>query len=111
MDERTIRCPHCGYDISEYASLPYEEKLIYTLRHPIRENEMMAIQLLGELQSEEAVPVFASILETEKDFYVIREIILSLDKIGNTESKNLILNLKTHKSRLVRRVAAQMLSD
>jgi len=108
IDERAVRCPYCEYDISEFASLSYEEKLIYTLRHPIRENRMMAIQSLGELESEEAVPVFASILETEKDFYVIREIILSLAKIGNKEGKSLIRRMRVHKSKLVRKIAEQV---
>ena len=103
-------CPHCGYAISEYESLSYEKKLICALKHPVRENRMMAIQMLGELQSHAALPIFASILETEEDFYVIREIILALDKIGIVEGKNMIRRLKTHKSKLVRKTA-QILHD
>ncbi len=98
-------CPHCGYAISEYESLSYEKKLICALKHPVRENRMMAIQILGELQSHAALSYFADILETEEDFYIIREIIQALNKIGGEESKELIRRLKTHKSKLIRNMA------
>ena len=101
-------CPHCGYAISEYESLSYEKKLICALKHIVRENRMMAIQMLGELQSHAALPYFADILETEEDFYVIREITHALNKIGGEESKKLIRRLKTHKSKLIRSMAKRL---
>ena len=110
IDERTTVCPHCKYDISEYDNLSYERKLICALRHPIRENRMMAIQSLGEMHSHMAFPYFTAILETEEDFFVIREILYSLEKIGNTESKNIIRCLRTHKSKMVRKIAKQLSS-
>ena len=72
---------------------------------------MMAIRLLGELRSKAALPSFAAILETEEDYYVITVIILALDKIGTEESTNMIRRLKTHKSRLVRKTATEVLSE
>jgi HEAT repeat protein len=111
IDGQTVKCPHCGYDISKHASLSYEEKLINTLNHPIDDSRMLAIKVLGDLRSQKAVPIFASILETEEDFYTIREIILSLDKIGGTESKNLIRQLHTHRSKLVRMIVEQIMPD
>jgi len=78
------------------------------LRHPIRENRMMAIQLLGEIKSEKAVLVFASILESENDFYVIREIINSLNKIGSFESMDLIRKMNNHPSKLVSNLVQEM---
>lgn len=105
IDARAIVCPHCKYDTAEFASLPFEEKLIYTLRHPVRENRMMAIRLLGEMRSKAALSSFAAMLETEEDFYVIRVIIVALEKIGNEESRDMIRRLKTHTSRLVRKAA------
>jgi HEAT repeat protein len=104
----TKTCPHCGYVIAEYESLSYEKKLIRALRHPVRENRMMAIQVLGELRSRAALPMFASVLKIEEDFYVTREIILALEKIGGTESKKIIRRLKTHKSKLIRSAAKRL---
>lgn len=111
IDGKTIICSYCEYDISEYTKLSYEEKLINALRHPVRENRMMAIRLLGELRSTAALPSFAEILETEDDYYVITVIILALNKIGNEECGKMIRRLKTHKSRLVRKTATEALSE
>jgi HEAT repeat protein len=69
---------------------------------------MMAIQVLGELRSRAALPMFASVLKIEEDFYVTREIILALEKIGGTESKKIIRRLKTHKSKLIRSAAKRL---
>jgi len=111
INRDTVKCPHCRYDLAAYAALSYEDKLIYALRHPIRENRMMAIQLLGEMQSHKALTSFASTLEKEQDFYVIREIIRSLDKIGTKESRNMIRRLHTHRSKLVRKAVEQTMPD
>jgi len=63
---------------------------------------MIAIQLLGNLKSQAAIAFFALLLETEEDFYVLREIVHSLKKIGSREGKELIRKLKYHSSKLVR---------
>ena len=108
INAQADQCPYCAYNLKEYKNLSFEEKLINALGHPVRENRMMAIQVLGELRSRKALPVFASILETEEDFYVIREIMLALEKIGGAESKKMLLCLKTHKSKLIRNLAARL---
>jgi len=94
--------------MSDYDSCSFEEKLIHALSHPVRENRMMAVQLLGEMKSEKAVAAFATILETEKDFYMIREMINSLKKIGTPEGIRLIQKQGSHPSRLVRKLVRQV---
>lgn len=110
IHEEGTCCLMCGYDLSDDAALPYEEKLFHALKHPIRENRMMAIQILGERRSYGAVSRLAAILETESDVYVIREIMHALSQIGNESSRDLIEQLKTHPSKLVREKAAQTAS-
>jgi len=100
--ENTRTCPHCQYDLTRYSQLSYEEKLTLALRHPIRENRMLAIQLLGDLRSNSAVPVFSSIIQEENNFYVIREIVRSLRRIGGEKSKELLSALSKDRSKLVR---------
>jgi len=81
------------------------------LRHPVREHRMMAIQLLGDMKSQAAVPAFRSIIRAGDDFYAIRQIIVALSKIGNDECLDIIRSLKDHESRLVSRFARQMLKS
>jgi len=89
-EPQNIKCAHCGCNISQHDNLSYEENLLAALRHPIRENRMLAIQLLGDLRSQPALPLFRSMLETERDFCVVREIAWSLAKIGSAESEDII---------------------
>jgi HEAT repeat protein len=110
IPESALECPHCCYDLSGYERLSYEEKLVLALRHPLRENRMMAIRLLGELESQTALALFESILKTEEDFYVVREVIYSLTKIGSERSKRIVQALRGHPSRLVRIVAEEVLA-
>lgn len=102
-----IRCFHCGYDLSGEALLSYEEKLLRALTHPVRENRMMAIQVLGEMRCLKALPRFAAMLAQEQDIYIIIEIMEALHRIGNKESRDLILRLKSHPSKLVRNKAVR----
>jgi predicted amidophosphoribosyltransferase len=105
--ENVSVCPHCRYDLAHYNQLPYEDKLILALRHPIRENRMLAIQLLGDLRSRSAISVFRSIIREENDFYVIREVVRSLRKIGGKDSEELLSALRQHTSKLVRDLVVQ----
>jgi len=108
MDQKSRQCPQCGYDLSTYEKLSYEEKLILALKHPIRENRMIAVQVLGKLHSRAAIPIFATLLQTEEDFYIIREIVHALARIGNVQSRKMIQKLKDHPSGLVRRFVKEM---
>jgi HEAT repeat protein len=96
-----VSCPQCGYDLASYDKLSYEEKLISALGHPIRENRMMAAEILGGRRSRMAVAYFAGILKTETDYYMIREIILALKNIDDEESRKIINDLLKHQSPLV----------
>ncbi|HRS88660.1 MAG TPA: HEAT repeat domain-containing protein [Smithellaceae bacterium] len=102
IEPDTVNCPKCGYDLTHFDKLSFEEKLISALGHPIRENRMMAVETLGKLRSVKAVAVFADILKNESDYYLIREIILALKKIDCPESRKMINELKTHRSNLVK---------
>jgi HEAT repeat protein len=105
--ESDVVCATCGFNLTNYARLPYEEKLILALNHPIRESCMMAIRLLGDLKSNRAVATFEAMLETEEDFYLVREIVWSLQKIGTARSREIIQRLRYHPSGLVRRVVEE----
>jgi len=103
--EKADRCPHCGYALKEFQGLSYEQKLLMALHHPVRENRMMAIRILGDLTSQAAVPALGNLLEQEKDYYVIREIIGSLFKVGGTEAIQRIERLQGHPSEMVRKLS------
>ena len=109
-DADAMRCRCCQYDLTAYASLPYEDKLISSLDHPIRENRLLAIQALGELGSARAIPCFAKIMEEEQDYYVLRETLSALHKRDTLESRSLLSQARVHPSALVRRFAKGLAS-
>jgi hypothetical protein len=106
IESGAVRCPHCLYALKDDEWISYQEKLIRALEHPIRENRMLAIQLLGDLRSRLAVPAFGAILREEDDFYVIREIARALSRIGTAESRELLRSLGQHRSALVRNLVS-----
>lgn len=103
-------CPTCGYALQQYLELSYEEKLLLALQHPIRENRMMAIELLGRLGSRRALPEFEKMLQTESDFYLLREILYALAQIEDPQSQASLLNSTQHRSKLVRELASKLLA-
>ncbi len=70
---------------------------------------MIAVQSLGEIKSQKAVAAFASMLESENDFYVIREMITSLKKIGSAEGMDLVRKQRNHPSWLVRKFVRKII--
>jgi len=110
INDKTDKCNYCGYNLKEYKNLSYEKKLINALRHPVRENRMIAAQILGDIKSSEAIPEFKKILETQEDYYLTREIIIALGKIGSHESRVLMRKMKKHQSSLVRSLLDKTLS-
>jgi HEAT repeat protein len=98
-------CPRCGFRMAAFDALGYEGKLLLALKHPIPENRMLAIQLLGELNSQPAALVFATILDHEEDPYVLSEIVQALARIDGGKSLVILERLRSHHSVIVRKAA------
>ncbi|HTY16017.1 MAG TPA: HEAT repeat domain-containing protein [Methanoregulaceae archaeon] len=111
-----LYCPICWYHTGElYETCPgyghsrisqevetYEEKLIRALSHPVREQRMIAIGILGSIRYIPAVPVFDRIVRNEEDAYVVREVIRALKKIGTPECTAILFSLQDHTSVVVK---------
>ncbi len=103
-------CPNCGYDLSAYEQLPYEQKLLCAVRHPVQDIRLLAIQLLGQLRSAAAVPVFQAVLGSEENIFVLREIAWALAQIGDPSSQKLLEQLASHRLPMVQRLARDLLA-
>jgi len=91
--------------------LPYEERLISALTHPVREHRMIAIEVLGRRGYQGAVPAIVKIIETENDYYIVREAMRALYQIGGPECMAIIASLSRHPSPLVRKYAKSLIQD
>ena len=61
------------------------------MEHPTPEMRLLAIQLLGELGSQAALPRLEKLLDTEtNDIYVLQETLEALSRIQGTRSWELL---------------------
>jgi len=106
-----IVCPHCGAKLEAFAQVPYEEKLLHALAHPVRESRLLAIRLLGQIQSRAALPHFKQLLWSETDVYILQEVLLALERLATDESRTLLADAAArHPLPLVRHWAQQLLA-
>ena len=71
---------------------------------------MLAIELLGDLRSNAALPHFQTMLNHEDDFYLLREVLGALAKLGSPESRAILSEAASHESHLVREMAIRLMS-
>ena len=105
----TKQCPNCGADFARYSHLPYEEKLLLALRHPVAERRMIAIEALGRIGYAPAVSALARLLHEESDPYLLRAAIVALSQIDTPAARALIEQATRHVNMLVRHAAEDVL--
>ncbi|MCL4561177.1 MAG: HEAT repeat domain-containing protein [Chloroflexi bacterium] len=100
------KCPACGYELYEYSELDYEHKLLLSLHHPVQDNRIMAINLLGEIKSVAALPELEAILfEENTNYFTQKSVLQAATKIDGPEGLALIKKAQGHPSTLVQRLA------
>lgn len=92
IEKETEVCPHCGKAQYLLQQEPFENKLIRSLKHPEPKTVIRAINILGELNSEEALPFLYEVLKTQNDPFIIAEAVKSILKIDNAD--NSIIKIK-----------------
>jgi predicted amidophosphoribosyltransferase len=95
-------CPRCGKSLDYWREHPFEERLLFTLHHPLQEHRMIAIRILGQKKYERAVPVFDEMITAGQDVFTLREIVFALSEIDTCDSRRLIAKLRRHPSPVVR---------
>ena len=110
LNSKEIKCPACGLDVSTYNAMPYEEKLLLALNHPVPSRRMVAIEILGNLNSKKSLAAFKKILAAkDEDYYTVRAVIQALSKIDHPQALVLQHKALKHPSLLVRRKAKEVL--
>lgn len=110
VPETADRCPHCGFDLRQTAQLSYDEQLVLALRHSVTEYRIVAARILGRHGAAIALPEFKRIVETENDYYLLREILYALLNIHDPMSVEIMQAAAHHPSRLVSRLAQELLA-
>lgn len=105
-----MTCPVCGPEL-ESDRRGYEDKLLRALHHPIPDHQIMAARVLGEHRSERAIPELAGLLSQNPDYYLAREVLAALLKIGSPKSLHVLEEAGHGRSRLIRDFARELLSS
>jgi len=89
--------------------LPFEERLLRTLSHPVQEQRLLAIRILGDLGSQSALPFFERLLiDPNADVYELQEILNALNKIQGIQAQKLIRSACDHPFKVVRHLAKKL---
>ena len=103
-------CPNCGFNLKEFSQMPYEKKLLNSLKHPILERRILAIKALGELNNIECLGKFHQmILNDDEDFYTLAAVIEAVAKIDHPLTEWILVEATLHPSRMVQERAVEAL--
>ncbi len=89
-------------------TLSYDERLVLALRHSVTEYRVTAARILGQRGAVTALPAFKRIIETEHDYYLLREVLYALLNIKDPLSAELMQQAAEHPSRLVSQLAQEL---
>jgi len=107
-----VHCPVCSFELAQDSKLSFEKKLLRTLEHPVHEKRLLAIRILGELGSQDALKSFERLLHKPKaDVYELREVLAALSKIQGPRSFELTQEALNHPYPVIRRLAERLLWD
>jgi HEAT repeat protein len=101
-------CPACGVDLEAWGRLPYLQRLVHALRHPLSEVRMRAIITLGWLRAEDAAPALVECaLRDGRDVVEGLEVVESLSRLDMGPVRRAALDrlAREHPARAVRAAA------
>jgi HEAT repeat protein len=110
VSELDETCPACAYHLDLFQEIPYEEKLLSALQHPVPERRIMAAQILGALHSSRALEAFQAVLaDGSADYYLLRAVLLAAAQIEHPLRTSLLQKAQGHASHLVAQLAEELL--
>ncbi len=103
-------CPFCKKDLSKFHDLEFEEKLILSLKNPVSQNRLFAIQTLGRLKSKKAASRLCEMLKSNPDTYEAMELIRALKNINTPFSTDCIKEfLQATSNKILKRFVQELL--
>jgi len=107
-----VVCSECGYQLDHFEKLSYEDKLLAAIHHSVSERRNMAVQVLGNLGSQHALPKFLEIIENETDdYFLLRAVLLSTSKINHPLRLVILTRATLHSSPLICELALELLDQ
>lgn len=111
VSEEDKKCPHCGYDLTLFHSLPYEKKLVMGLRHPIREVKLSVFYTIVKKNLYDALPDIEKTMEEEENPMVLVEMVKALALMKTPKILGLLQKLTRHRYPIVQHQARLTLDN
>ena len=109
VSENAETCPQCGAELSRYRRLSLEQRYLIALRHPKTDKRLLAVRYLGKLGSRKALIEFERILEEEKEYPVLCEVVRALTLIHDPQAHRLLKKTSDHPHYLISLLAKHYL--
>lgn len=103
IGESNLQCPYCGFELSKFTELSYEQKLLIALRHPVKEIRRSVVFIVGEKKLEESVEFLEKIVDEEEDPIVLIEVAKALEKINTEKSEKVLEKMRAHRFPIISR--------
>ncbi len=112
VEQTAQRCPHCGFDLTKFNQLAFEDKLLAALRHSVPERRIMAAQILGNIGSHRALPEFYDLVDRqEMDYFFMRAVLLAAAKIDHPDRGRILRKACEHPSELIANLAKELIKQ
>lgn len=99
-------CVQCGRPVEGPAGLSYDDRLVWTLGHPDGDRAVIAAQMLGTRDVQEALPALCDAVDENRDPYIAVTALRSAIAIAGAERlRTWLERLDEHDSFMVRDVA------
>ncbi|MCS7164634.1 MAG: HEAT repeat domain-containing protein [Thermodesulfovibrio sp.] len=108
ISESVVMCPYCNYDLRDFNCLSYDDKLILSLKHPIKEIRRLIIFLIGLKKLKKALPELEKMIEYEEDPIVLIEIVKTLQQINDKYAKAILNKMRFHRFSIISRYIEQI---
>lgn len=103
ISENIIICPYCHYDLRKFNALNYDDKLILSLRHPVKEIRRLIIFIIGLKKLKKAVKELERITDEEEDPIILLEIVKALIQINSKEVRRILDKMRSHRCQIIAR--------
>ncbi|MEN2993954.1 MAG: HEAT repeat domain-containing protein [Thermodesulfovibrio sp.] len=101
ISENTILCPYCNYDLNKFNALSYEDKLLLSLKHPVKEIRRLIIFVIGLKKMKKALSEVEKMIDQEEDPIILIEIIKALQQFNDKEAKAILEKIRSHRFSII----------
>ncbi|MCX7987850.1 MAG: hypothetical protein N2647_00195 [Thermodesulfovibrio sp.] len=108
ISENIVICPYCNYDLKDFNALSYDDKLILSLKHPVKEIRRLIIFIIGLKKLKKALIELERMIDYEEDPIILMEIVKTLRQINDKGSRAILDKMRSHRFSIISQYIEQI---